>query len=336
MVHAMPAQEPARHSILVVGSVNMDLVLRLPRMPHVGESLIGLDHRRIPGGKGANQAVALARLGARAVLAGRLGADKDGDELLDFLVRHGIATECLCRSQTAATGLAVVALDGGGNNWIAVYPGANNELTGSDVKRAFAGGPFDAVLMQLEVPDEAVIAAFRCARDAAIPVFLDAGPARSFALEELQGIDVVSPNETEVLALTGIEVKSLRDAESAAAMLMARANAKAVVIKLGAWGSLLRTRDGSSKHFPAAKVQAIDTTGAGDAFTAALLMRFLDTADFSSSVEYANLAGALATTRLGAQPSMPTASEIDRFRCASDRNGDDAKNMPVSGPGDHS
>jgi ribokinase len=298
----------------VIGSLNMDLVLQLPRMPLVGESLVGSRYSRIPGGKGANQAVALARLGAKVTFAGKVGNDADGEKLVENLKRNGIATEFVRKAEDSSTGLAVVLLDPDEHNAIAVFPGANGELTVAEVEGVFARDRFDALILQLEIPDQVIIASCRLAQRAGIMTFLDAGPARPFPLEELWGIDVLSPNETEVLALTGIDVKSPADAELAGAALLSRTNATAVVIKLGSSGALLRTRQGVCEHFPAYKVDVIDPTAAGDAFTAALAFRYLETGDFEESVLYANLAGALATTRLGAGPALPTALEIEQFR----------------------
>jgi ribokinase len=218
------------------------------------------------------------------------------------------------KAENAATGLAVILLDSDGRNSIAVFPAANNEMTVAELPAVFAWKQFDALVLQLEIPDAVIIDAYRFAKRAAVPVFLDAGPARPFPLEELWGIDVLSPNETETLALTGIKVKSLDQAKLAAAQLAKRSDAGAVVIKLGSLGAMSRTRDGCCQYFPAFKVHAVDPTAAGDAFTAALAVRFLKTGDIRQSVNYANLAGALATTRLGAQVSLPTDREIEDYQ----------------------
>lgn len=309
----MDPQHPTRRSLLVVGSLNMDLVLELPRMPHIGENLVGRRYSRIPGGKGANQAVGLARLGAMVTFAGKVGKDADGIRLVDALKQQGIATEFVIEAENSSTGLAVILLDAVGQNSIAVFPGANYDFLEAELQQVFTSDRFDGVMLQLEVPDEIIIASYRLAKNAGIPVFLDAGPARPFPLEQLWGIDVLSPNETEASVLAGIEVKSPADAEQAAARLMTRSNARAVVIKMGSSGAMLRTADGQCEHFPATKVEAIDPTAAGDAFSAALTLRFLESDSFRDAVAYANLAGALATTKLGAQPSLPTARDIEQF-----------------------
>lgn len=233
---------------------------------------------------------------------------------MHLLKQQGVATDYVIEAEGSSTGVAVILLDATGQNSAIVFPGANYEITEEELRTVFAADKFDAVMVQLEVPDQVVIAAYLFAKKSGIPVFLDAGPARPFPLEQLSGIDLLSPNETEVTALTGIEVKSLADAEKAAEKLMMRSRAKAVVIKLGSQGALLRTAEGEVKHYRAPQVEAIDPTAAGDAFTAALLVRYLETGDFCESVPYANFAGALATTRLGAQPSLPTTEEINRQR----------------------
>jgi ribokinase len=308
MTSTIPRRRP---SILVVGSLNMDMVFEVSRLPHPGESLVGQRYCKIPGGKGANQAVGVARLGAAVTLAGKVGKDADGAKLIEVLKQEGIATDFVFTAEKTATGLAVILIDHTGQNAIVTFQGANSELNQVDVSEAFAADRFDALMLQLEVPDEVIISSYQFAKKIGIPTFLDAGPARSFPLERIQGIDVLSPNETEVLALTGIEVRSIAEAELGAAELMERANAKAVVIKLGEAGALLRTADGVCEHFPAPKVNAVDCTAAGDAFNAALMIRYLETNDLREAVAYANFAGALATTKLGAQPSLPTALEIE-------------------------
>lgn len=299
-----------RPAVLVVGSLNMDLVLEVPRMPLPGESMPGRKCSRIPGGKGANQAVALARLGAAVTLSGQVGRDADGETLIHSLEQEGIATDFVFKTESCNTGLAVILLDDTAQNAIVSYPGANLELKEECIETVFRAGKFDGLMLQLEVADEIVVACCRLAMEAGIPVCLDAGPARNFPLEQIRGIALLTPNETEVRALTGREVKTVADAIEASAELMDRANAQAVVIKMGAAGALLRTRQGICEHFPAIEVRAVDPTAAGDAFTAAMMIRYLDTGDLRQAVQYAIYSGALATTRLGAQASLPSAAEI--------------------------
>ena len=311
---AMQDAAQAKPSILVVGSINMDLVIRVPRMPQPGESLMGETCHYISGGKGANQAVAAARLGATVTLAGKIGKDANGMKLREYLDAQGVSTRCVVSDVTSQTGLAVITLDAAGQNSIVVFPGANMDIQKAELEPAFAAARYDAVMLQLEVSPEIVIASCAMARAAGIPVVLDAGPAQAFPLKRVPGIAILSPNETETLALTGLEVRTLDDAARAASILLARSGARAVVLKLSEKGALLRTAAGVSEHFPAQRVEVVDTTAAGDAFTAAMTIRYLQTNDLREAIAYGNLAGALAVTRLGAQPSLPTTGEVDAFQ----------------------
>lgn len=302
-----------KKSVLVIGSINMDLVLRASRLPYVGESLIGNCYSYVPGGKGANQASAFARMGAGVTFVGCIGADEHGRALATGLQREGINIEFVREDSESQTGLAAVLIGSDAKNAILVYPGANMRLTATDPERALENRTYDAMALQLEIPGEVVIDACRRARGAGIPIILDAGPAQEFPLEKIQGIDILTPNETEALALTGIELRSIADAERAAAKLLARSAAKAVVIKLGEAGALLQRAGCGCLHFPAREVVAIDPTAAGDAFTAAMAMRYLESGDIEAAVAYGNIAGALATTKIGAQCALPTAAEIEAF-----------------------
>ena len=308
----MPKRKPR---LLVIGSINMDLVLKAARVPQAGETLLGEGYAFIPGGKGANQAVAAARLGAQACLAGRIGADEHGARLKDQLRRQGVGLEFLAQEEGTGTGLAVVMVEAGGQNRILVYPGANMRLCEDDATGALEAPPaggWDALLIQLEIPTQTVIAACRRAKTLGIPVFLDAGPARDFPLEKVRGVAFLSPNEAETLALTGIEPRTTAHAAEAARALARKAGAETVIIKMGEQGAYLY-HGGSGEQVPAIAVRAVDTTAAGDAFMAALALRWLETGDPLDSVRFANLAGALAVTTMGAQPSLPSLREIEAF-----------------------
>ncbi|HZQ20496.1 MAG TPA: PfkB family carbohydrate kinase [Terriglobales bacterium] len=300
-------------SILVIGSVNVDLVLKVPELPRAGENVIGDTYIRVPGGKGANQAVAVARLGGNVTFVGKTGNDADGAFLSRNLDSAGVNTEFLLADERVNSGLAVVTVNACGKNNIVVFPGANLEIGESVVRAAFDARPYDAVLLQLETSPKIVIEACRVALDRGVPVFLDAGPAQPFPLEALAPIFIISPNETETLALTGIAVKSLADADRAASLLIQRSGAKAAVLKLGENGAYLRCVDGDSEHFPAFPVTAVDTTAAGDAFSAALAVTYIQTKNLHAAITAGNKAGALATTRFGAQSSLPTAAQLAAF-----------------------
>jgi ribokinase len=305
--------QSAERSVLVVGSINLDMALESLRMPYEGESLIGSRYSYIPGGKGANQAVALTRHGADVTLVGKVGKDANGAKLTEGLRQKGVSTAFIAESEEGQTGLAVIFIGANAQNSILVFPGANMDIEKTDLRRAFEARSYDALMLQLEISREIVVEACHLAKDAGIPIILDAGPAQEFPLEMVRGIDVLTPNETEALALTGIEVKTVADADRAAEKLLTRSQAKAVVMKLGAAGALLRSANGDREHFAAPRVAAIDPTAAGDAFTAAMTIRYLETGDLREAIAYANFAGAFATTKLGAQSALPTAQEIEEF-----------------------
>jgi len=298
--------------ILVVGSINMDLVVELDRMPEGGETLFGNTYSYIPGGKGANQAVAAARLGADISFCGRVGDDANGKILLDNLRREGIDISHITTDKTEPTGLAVIPVDKNGQNRIIVISGANMAVSAEDVGEALKDG-YDAVMAQLEVPLEVVFETLNIIKQRRIPFILDAGPAMQLPLEKLRGIDVISPNESEIFALTGINPDTYENAVSAAKKLAEGSGAKNVVVKLGERGALLY-RGGEIEAFPAFPgVNAVDTTAAGDSFTAALTVQMIKSGDISGAIRYANAAGALCVSRKGAQPSLPTAREVERY-----------------------
>ncbi|MCI8359722.1 MAG: ribokinase [Clostridiales bacterium] len=298
--------------ILVVGSLNMDLRLSLTRMPAAGETCLGRDYAYIPGGKGANQAVAAARLGGQVFFCGRRGEDCNGRILEEGLRAEGVDTACLTADPAAPTGLAVIPVEEGGQNRIIVLPGANMRVEEADLRDAL-WQPCDGVICQLEIPLETVFALHAMTRERGIPLIVDAGPAMSLPLDRLRGVEVISPNETETQAMTGLSVGDDRSALEAAQRIQSRAQARFVVLKLGGRGALLYG-EGVERFYPAYPVQAVDTTAAGDAFTAALTLRYLETGDMETAVEWAGLAGALAVTKEGAQPSLPTSAELEAFR----------------------
>lgn len=298
--------------ILVVGSLNMDLRLSLDRMPAAGETCFGRGYAYIPGGKGANQAVAAARLGGRVAFCGRRGADANGGILEEGLRTEGVDTAYLTADPAAQTGLAVIPVEADGQNRIIVLSGANMRVGEADLRAALRR-PFDAVLCQLEIPLETVFTLHEMTRERGVPLILDAGPAMALPLHRLRGIEVISPNETETQAITGIRVTDDGSALEAARQIQSRAQARYVVLKLGGRGALLYG-GGEGRFYPAYPVRAVDTTAAGDAFTAALTLRYLETGNMEAAVEWAGLAGALAVTREGAQPSLPAAAEVEALR----------------------
>ena len=298
--------------VVVVGSNNFDMVANVERPPREGENLLATNLKFFPGGKGANQAVAVARLGAQATFIGAVGKDMVGDFLLRHLNESGIDTRWIRRDASRSTGCAFISIYPSGNNSIVVDPGVNYTLTPADIERAADSiAAADAVLTVLEIPIETVEAVLRAGREAGKLTVLDAGPPRQCSPEMLRLADIVSPNETELEALSKEVVDGRESAEKAAKKLLA-AGAETVVAKLGSDGSMLVTKEGS-KHFPAYKIEAVDPTAAGDAFTAALTVKLAAGAPIEEAIPYANAAGALAVTKLGALPSLPVRKDVEHF-----------------------
>jgi ribokinase len=287
----------------------MDLVAAADRPPRPGETVLGRDFSLCPGGKGANQAVAASRLGAETTFLGVVGEDAFGEILLKNLRDAGVRL-AVRRDSTASTGVAMIVVQPGGQNSIVVAPGANRLCSAEDLHRheqLFREA--DAVLLQLEIPLETVERALELARSAGAKSVLDAGPPTKLCSELLSKADLVSPNETETQAITGIEVDDMDSGKAAAKRLIEMGAARAA-LKLGERGALLCWEQGV-QHFPAAPVEAVDTTAAGDAFTAALAVQWAGGAALNEALEYACYAGAAAVMTFGAQPSMPTAQEVE-------------------------
>lgn len=300
--------------LLVVGSANMDLIVRCCQAPRPGETIHGDEFSMAHGGKGANQAVACSRLDAQTTFVGRVGNDDFGRALRAALENEGVNVGSLRADLGAATGVAVIILEPSGQNRIIVIGGANLRLDDEDVAAARkALKRTDALLMQLETPLPVVAAVAQAAREMSVLTVLDAGAATLEAASSgLIGLaDVVSPNEAEAEALTGIAVHDLGSAKRAATRLR-ELGGRDVVMKLGALGAYWLGKGGEGE-FPAFPITPVDTTAAGDAFTASLAVSLAGGVPMPEAVRRANAAGALACLTLGAQPSMPTAAEIDAF-----------------------
>lgn len=300
--------------ILVVGSLNMDLVAHVAHLPQPGETVLVETFIQSPGGKGANQAVAAARLGAETTMLGCVGNDAFGTRLLAALRENGVATEHVRITSECSSGVALIGVEQSGQNSILVAGGANLCLLPGDVQASehlFAAA--DAVLLQLEIPTRTVAAACLLAKRHGVMVLLDPAPAPGAPLpEELCAVDLISPNQSEAESLTGIAVTCPADAARAAAVLQGR-GARQVVVKLGAQGALCCDNRGAISHVSAPQVQAVDTTAAGDAFGAALAIALVEGRSLAEATEFACAAGALATTRRGAQEAMPTREAVDQL-----------------------
>ncbi|EDY18699.1 PfkB domain protein [Chthoniobacter flavus Ellin428] len=328
---------PSSPRVVVIGGANTDFLVRAPRLPLPGETVNGeeFDHAEA-GGKGANQAVAAARLGARVTFVGRVGADDRGRALLRRLAAEGIDGRDVVRDPRSHTGVALISVDAGGEKQILVSPGANQRLSAADVRRpavarAIAGA--DVLILQFEVPLTASLAAARLAHRAGVPIVLDPAPAlrnpppniakQLTAL--LRTVTVLRANEHEAEALTGIRVTDGSTAQIAAEYLLTKFGLRATVIAAGQ-GNLAVWHESASAvrrppstvplrtfYLPRLRVKAIDATGAGDAFAAALAVALAEGQPIPNAAHFANVTAALATTKLGAQPALPTRAAVLKF-----------------------
>lgn len=299
-------------SVCVVGSANMDLTFLASRLPIPGETLPVLDFHSGCGGKGANQAVMAARLGARVTFVGRVGSDPFGERLVRSLGLEGINASYLTQDPRSPTGLAGIVVDAAGQNRILLVPGANASLTARHVREAAESVRTAAVVVgQLEVPVEATLQAFRLAHAAGVRTLLNPAPAATFPDELLRLTDWCVPNETEAAQLTGLDTDTASGAVEAARSLLDR-GPMAVVITLGRRGCLIADSEGNTL-MPAASVKAVDSTGAGDAFVGALAAHLASRISIREAAARATVAASLSVTRPGAQSSYPTPSEIAGF-----------------------
>jgi len=298
--------------IAVVGSSNMDLVVKSKRIPAVGETILGGDFIMVPGGKGANQAVAAAKLGAEVYFIAKLGNDIFAEQSLNNFKKEKVNTQHVIQTSEAPSGVALIMVDDEGNNLIVVAPGANQTLLPADVKEAESDiASCGAVVAQLEVPLETIEFAAKMANDLKVPFVLDPAPARELGPELLRMVDVLTPNETEAQILTGIEVTDEESARAAAGNLLER-DIKAVIITLGDKGFLLADNE-ETRYVPAQKVDAVDSTAAGDAFTGSLAVGIAENKAILDAALFANYVAALSVTKMGAQSSMPTLGEVESF-----------------------
>ncbi len=299
--------------ILTVSSANMDFVMNVSGIPKSGETRAEAgSYSFVPGGKGANSAVAIRRLGGDSVFCCRLGKDANGSILHNIYKKEGIDTRFISVDPSSVTGLATIMVEPNGANRIILYPGANAKLSRNDIDKAFLCCP-DALLMQLEISIDSVIHAAWTAYDKNIPIILDAGPAnKDLHLEDLPPLEIFSPNETECEIFTGINPSNPDNCLRAAMQLQKLVSAKYYVIKLGGRGCYIY--DGKYYHcLPAYGVNAVDTTAAGDAFTGALALEYLRSGDIVRAGRYANVVGALAVSKKGALPSLPTETAVAEF-----------------------
>lgn len=300
-------------SIVVLGSSNTDMILRVPRIPRPGETVLGGRFATAAGGKGANQATAAARAGGQVSLIARVGSDSLGDQAVAGFRREGIAVDHVLRDPDEPSGVALIFVEESGENSIAVASGANARLLPVDVESA--GEEIAAasiLLMQLETPLETVEAAARIAREADTAVILDPAPARELPDALLRDVSILTPNQGEAEHLTGVAVTDLPSAEEAAQRLRERGVGE-VIVTLGAQGAVWVAPHGT-EFVPGHAVAVVDATGAGDVFNGCLAAALARRRPRREAIEYANAAAALSVTREGAQPAAPERDEIDAFR----------------------
>lgn len=301
-----------RNPVIVFGSINMDLVVRTPRFPRPGETLTGKGFFSAPGGKGANQAVAAARLGAPTWMVGRVGRDVFADSLLASLQASGVQTDAVFQDPSQPSGIALITVDDQAENQIIIVPGANGQVGEADLERMrpllHPGG---VLLLQLETTLPGVMAAARLARQHGLVVVLDPAPAIPLPGEIFPLLDWITPNENEAALLAGHPVQTAEAAQQAANELQRR-GVPNVVIKMGSRGAFWSSPQGG-QMLPPFRVQPVDTVAAGDAFNGALAAGLVAGLPTPEVLRRACAAGAISTTRPGAQPSMPSLDELEEF-----------------------
>jgi len=301
-----------RPKITVIGSSYTDLVAKAPKLPAPGETVLASEFIIAAGGKGANQAVAIARLGGDVTLVAKLGMDDFGDQSLENFKRDGIRTDFVFRDAESPSGVALIFVEDSGENMIVAAQGANARLSAADIDEARSAiEEADMVVLQLETTMEAVERAVAIADEKGVPVILDPAPGRKLEASLIEKIHCLKPNETEAEILTGIKVTDDATARKAGEKLLGL-GAGSVVVTLGKRGAMLITAE-ESCLIPTFPGDAVDATAAGDAFTGGLAYTLAGGSNLKDAVKFANAVATLAVTKMGAQPSMPTRDELEQF-----------------------
>ncbi len=298
--------------IAVVGSTNTDMVIRSHKIPAPGETVLGGEFIQAAGGKGANQAVAAARLGGNVIFITRLGQDVFGDQALANFERDHIDVRGICRDPHAPSGIALIMVDQQGENLISVAPGANMQLTPPRVREIEPLlADADIILMQLEIPLATVATVVEIGKAHGALMILNPAPATPLDASWLQNVTILTPNRSELELLTGIPVTDQHTAAKAAQKLLIQ-GIEQVIVTLGPQGAVWVTAQ-QRELIPSFEVNAVDTTAAGDAFNGALAVALAENQDLKTAIRFANAVAALSVTRLGAQPSLPYRTEVDTF-----------------------
>lgn len=298
--------------ITVVGSLNMDLVVNVDKMPKVGQTVIGSNFKEVPGGKGANQAVAMARLNGQVNMIGKVGQDGFGKELLDSLKKDKVNIEYVKAEKNIASGVALITVNEDADNSIVVAPGANYELKKEDIDNCIdAINESDIVVIQLEVPIDTVRYTLEKSKELNKYTILNPAPAVKLGDEIIKNVDLLTPNETELEILSGIQIKEDKDILSAAKALINK-GVKELIVTLGSKGALYINKD-MHKMYKSYKVSAVDTTAAGDSFTGAVAVSLANDENIDKAIDFASKVGALSVTKEGAQSSLPYLEEVINF-----------------------
>ncbi len=298
-------------NILVIGSSNTDMVIKTEKLPLPGETILGGTFLMNPGGKGANQAVAAARLGGKITFVTKRGNDLFGNQAVGLLMREGIDTSFVIKDEELPSGVALITVDSAGENSIVVAPGSNGNLLPEDIPvRLFKEGQFELLLLQLEIPVKSVEYSASAASENGIKVILNPAPAQKLSDVLLRNVWILTPNETETEILTDIKVDNISSAEMAASLLQKR-GVKNVIITMGAAGAYVKS-DSFTGLVPGKKVNTVDTTAAGDVFNGALSVALSEGKNIREATIFANTAASISVTRMGAQASVPYRHEIDR------------------------
>ncbi|MDC3424398.1 ribokinase [Aquibacillus sp. 3ASR75-11] len=298
--------------ITVVGSINTDIVALTDDYPLRGETIFGKKIEFLPGGKGGNQATAVAKLGEKVNIIGSVGQDLYGDNVINTLKKNNVTTKFIKRSNEFATGTAIITIDQTAENTMLVLKGANDDLLPADIENAFFKLQESKVLLvQMEVPQETVIRAMQIAKEKGMYIILDPAPAEGITMKALEYADVITPNRQETKHMIGIEVNDIESALHAA-RTFEKMGVKNSIIKMAEKGSLVY-QSGQWEYVKAIPVKPVDTVGAGDAFAGALACGIATGKDLVSAVEYATIVGALKVTKLGAQTGIPTLDEVNKF-----------------------
>ncbi|MGB9595429.1 MAG: ribokinase [Candidatus Poribacteria bacterium] len=301
-----------RPKITVIGSSNTDLIATVPRLPSPGETVMGIDFIVAPGGKGANQAVAIARIGGDVTFIAKIGIDDNGKRSLENFKKDGINTDFVFQTDEAPSGVALIFVDKNGENMLVPVPGANGKLTLDDIEKArTAIENTDIIVLQLEVPLETVEYAIKIAYKVNVPIVLNPAPGRKLDSDLIKMVTYITPNETEAEILTDIKVTDDNTAKETGERLL-QLGAKTAIITLGKRGAMVVNKDGN-QLVPAFQVDAIDATAAGDAFTGGFAFAIATGKDIISSVKFGNAVAGLTVTKMGAQPSMPKKDELEEF-----------------------